>query len=273
MILSERIRQMLTAKEKHSVENFQQMQVDTLSLRAVAALPPLLDLLTNDTHPLVPESLEILKAWNGHMQMDQVGPTLFNTFFDCWCQRVAAEQFDEQIQSFMQGTVSGVASRLLHEDPSQWFEEVDREEQIRASFHQSLAQLTEQLGENIHDWTWGRLQVINFTHVLADRGDLAELLNQRAQPVHGDMMTVCNTGFGTTGAGYRLIHDLGSQPPQMLAVDCQSQSGQPGSPHYDDQFPTWAAGKHHVLSLDREQASLGRQHQLTLLGKKTSISE
>lgn len=268
-----RIRQMLTAKEKHSVENFQQMQVDTLSLRAVAALPPLLDLLTNDTHPLVPESLEILKAWNGHMQMDQVGPTLFNTFFNCWCQRVAAEQFDEQIQSFMQGTVSGVASRLLHEDPSQWFEEVDREEQIRASFHQSLAQLTEQLGENIHDWTWGRLQVINFTHVLADRGDLAELLNQRAQPVHGDMMTVCNTGFGTTGAGYRLIHDLGSQPPQMLAVDCQSQSGQPGSPHYDDQFPTWAAGKHHVLSLDREQASLGRQHQLTLLGKKTSISE
>jgi penicillin amidase len=268
-----RIREMLTAKEKHSVEHFQQMQVDTLSLRAVAALPPLLELLANDTHPLVPEALGILKNWNGHMQMDQVGPTLFNTFFNCWCQHVAAEQFDEPIQSFMQGTVSGVASRLLHEDPSQWFEAVDREEQIRASFHQSLAQLTEQLGENIHDWTWERLQVINFTHVLADRGDLAELLNQRAQPVNGDMMTVCNTGFGTTGAGYRLIHDLGSQPPQMLAVDCQSQSGQPGSPHYDDQFPTWAAGKHHVLSLDREQASLGRQHQLTLLGKKASISE
>ena len=92
------------------------------------------------------------------------------------------------------------------------------------------------------------------------------LLNQTAQPVNGDMMTVCNTGFGTTGAGYRLIHDLSSQPPQMLAVDCQSQSGQPGSPHYDDQFSTWAAGEHHVLYLDREQASLNRLHQLTLLG-------
>jgi len=268
-----RIRQMLTAKEKHSVENFQRMQLDTLSLRAVAALPPLLELLANDKHPLVPEALEILKNWDGHMQMDQIGPTLFNTFFDCWCQRVAAEHFDEQIQSFMQATVSGVASRLLHEDTSQWFRAEDREELIRASFHQSLTKLTEQLGRNMQDWTWEHLQIITFSHVLADRGDLSELLNQGAQSVHGDMMTVCNTGFGTTGAGYRLIHDLGSQPPQMLAVDCQSQSGQPGSPHYDDQFATWAAGEHHVLSLDREQASASRRYQLTLLGTKEVISE
>ena len=261
-----RIRQMLTAKEKQTVEDFQQMQLDTLSLRAVDALPQLIELLANDTHPQVPEALEILRSWDGRMEMDLVGPTLFNTFFTCWCQRVAAEQFDEQIQSFMQGTVSGVATRLLHDDPCQWFVSNDREYQIRSSFHQSLEQLNGQLGENINDWTWERLQVIAFAHVLAHRGDLAELLNQTAQPVNGDMMTVCNTGFGTTGAGYRLIHDLSSQPPQMLAVDCQSQSGQPGSPHYDDQFSTWAAGEHHVLYLDREQASLNRLHQLTLLG-------
>ena len=173
----------------------------------------------------------------------------------------------------MQGTVSGVATRLLQEDTCQWFVSDNREQQIRSSFHQSLEQLTEQLGENINDWTWGRLQVIAFSHVLAHRGDLSQLLNQTAQSVNGDMMTVCNTGFGATGAGYRLIHDLGSQPPQMLAVDCQSQSGQPGSPYYDNQFSTWAAGEHHVLHLDRDQASLGRQHELTLLGRKDSNCE
>jgi penicillin amidase len=268
-----RIRQMLTEKEKQTVEDFQKMQLDTLSLRAVAALPPLLHLLKNDTHPQVPAALEILQSWNGHMDMNLVGPTLFNTFFSCWCQRVAAEQFDPEIQSFMQAPVSGVAARLLHEDPCQWFAANDREQQIRSSFHQSLEQLTEQLGEKIGEWTWGRVQVISFSHVLAERGDLAQLLNQTAQPVNGDMMTVCNTGFGTTGAGYRLIHDLSSQPPQMLAVDCQSQSGQPGSPHYDDQFTTWAAGDYHGLCLDREKAGLTRAHQLTLLAAKNSVFE
>jgi acyl-homoserine lactone acylase PvdQ len=59
----------------------------------------------------------------------------------------------------------------------------------------------------------------------------------------------------------------------MLAVDCQSQSGQPGSPHYDDQFTTWAAGDYHGLCLDREKAGLTRAHQLTLVAEKKSVSD
>jgi len=247
-----RIRQMLTATDKHTVETFGEMQLDTVSLRAVDALPPLLPCLQEGEHPLLAAALEKLCDWNGDMKQDLVAPTLFSRFFQCWCRRVASEHFDESTSAILENNVGGVAARLLHEDADQWFETADREQEIREAFYTALEQLAEQLGEDLEQWTWGRIQVIQFRHVLADRGDLATLLNQPAQPVNGDMVTVCNTGFAATGAGYRLIHDLGSNPPEMIAVDCQSQSGQPGSPHYDDQFTCWAAGQYHRISLDRE---------------------
>ena len=268
-----RIRQMLTEKEKHTVNDFQRMQLDTLSLRALDGLPPLIRALENDDHPQVVEALGILRNWDSRIDMDLVGPTLFNTFFRCWCQRVAAEHFNEKLRPLMDTSVSGIAARLLHDDPSQWFSATDREEQIRLSFHQALEQLARELGEDLDRWNWGRIQVIEFNHILAGRGDLAELLDQTPQAVNGDMMTVCNTGFATTGAGYRLIHDLSSNPPEMLAVDCQSQSGQAGSPHYDDQFASWAAGQYHVLCLDREKTASSRVHHQALLPVENSADK
>jgi penicillin amidase len=95
-------------------------------------------------------------------------------------------------------------------------------------------------------------------HVLSNRGDLGQLLNHGGGPVSGDMTTVCNTGsdpnwLATTGAGYRLIADLATNC--LLAVDAQSQSGHPGSPHYSDQLAAWNAGEYHVLPLHPNDVS------------------
>jgi penicillin G amidase len=86
--------------------------------------------------------------------------------------------------------------------------------------------------------------------------------------VSGDMNTVGNTGSGpdwsaTTGGGYRMIADLGSSPPRLLAVDAQSQSGHPGSPHYSDQLEDWLAGRYHDLPLVRAPESHWMQQILS----------
>lgn len=46
-----------------------------------------------------------------------------------------------------------------------------------------------------------------------------------------------------------MVADLSSSPPVLRAVDAQSQSGQPGSPHYNDQFDDWISGRYHDISL------------------------
>ena len=60
-----------------------------------------------------------------------------------------------------------------------------------------------------------------------------------------------------------MVVELSCSPPALWAVDAQSQSGHPGSPHYADQFAHWAEGTYHQISLDREEASQStRQKQI-----------
>ena len=58
---------------------------------------------------------------------------------------------------------------------------------------------------------------------------------------------------GPAEPGYRLIASLGSEPPALLAIDGESQSGHPGSPHYADQLKPWLEGSYHELVLERPQ--------------------
>ncbi len=93
-------------------------------------------------------------------------------------------------------------------------------------------------------------------HALSGLGDLGQLLDQGGVAVKGDAYTVCNTGLGgqfeaRAGAGYRLIASLAGEPPALLAINGESQSGHPGSRHYADQLAPWLAGEYHVLVMDR----------------------
>src|SRR5262249_22565299 len=90
-----------------------------------------------------------------------------------------------------------------------------------------------------------------------------QLLDHGGVPVKGTSPTICSTTSGPnydvrTGASYRLLADLNVSPPVLQAVDSQSQSGHPGSPHYRDQLETWVSGKYCELPLrGRESAAPG----------------
>src|SRR5712691_12972857 len=54
----------------------------------------------------------------------------------------------------------------------------------------------------------------------------------------------------TGGSEYRMVVDF-AEPDRFLAVQNVGNSGQPGSPHYADQFPAWLAGEYHTVALNR----------------------
>ena len=129
--------------------------------------------------------------------------------------------------------------------------------------------LTERLGPDMAEWSWGRIHRITLNHLLSDRGDLSDLLRRGGQPVGGNGITVSNTGFdpnylASIGANWRHNADLAEDPPGLWAVDATGQSGHPGSPHYGDQLTEWLAGRHHYLPLDSERARAQAAKTLTL---------
>jgi penicillin amidase len=135
-----------------------------------------------------------------------------------------------------------------------------RERTIFESFVAALNYLEKRLGPDMTAWNWGRLHTLQQKHFLTTRGELGQLLDRGGVPVRGDFGTVCNTGqapdySAPTGAGYRLIADLADPQAGLWAIDAGSESGHPGSAHYDDQLPDWQAGRYHYLSLKRVTSS------------------
>jgi penicillin amidase len=263
-----RIRQMIEDKLAAAAGNgatrgftshdFGEMHRDTLSLRAVACLPPLLTALSDTNDPQVRAATKYLRSWDGRVQADFVAPTLFNVFFSFWAKAVADVRFEGATAELLAKQAEGIASRLLADDPHGWFPQGQRVACIQRVFAETLAFLSQRLGPDMSNWQWGRLHRMPLKHVLSNRGDLGQLLNHGDGPVGGDMTTVCNTGsdpiwLATTGAGYRLIADLATN--SLLAVDAQSQSGHPGSPHYSDQLSGWISGDYHTLPLDHGDVS------------------
>jgi penicillin amidase len=264
-----RIRQMIEAWEKFATDDFIAMQRDALSLRAVTCLPALLKPLETCTDQRLREAGDRLRAWDCRMEPDRAGATLFSVFFSRWTKTVVAERFSGQTAAFVASGAEGLAAALLAEDRIGWFQTTSREQAIQTTLNSALDILAERLGPSVDAWTWDRLHVLPLRHVLSGRGDLGKLLDHGHVPVPGDAGTVCNTGLGgkyeaRAGANYRLIADMAMSPPGLWAVDCESASGHPGSPHYSDQLADWIEGRYHWLPLDPEAASRAAVKRMTL---------
>ena len=264
-----RIRQMIEGKPLLSRDDFAAMHQDALSLRAVRCLPPLLQTLASSSDGRIREAVGHLQSWDCRAEPDCVGATIFETFFTHWVRKVVRERFAESTAAAVSGGANGLAAKLLVEDSVGWFTSGPREQAILAAMKSALDWLASRLGLDVTQWTWGKLHILTLRHILSGRGDLGQLLDHGGFPVRGNMHTVCNTGLGAnlevrTGANYRLIADLGQSPPGLWAVDAQSASGHPGSPHYSDQLPTWIDGAYHYLPLSRHEASRSAESTLSL---------
>jgi penicillin amidase len=266
---AERIEQMMTSKDRISFEDCAAMQQDVLSLRAKRGVAPLLSALKDLKDPRTVKCLDHLRRWDHRIEVGSIAATVFNVFFGRWLRVVIAERFSGDTAVLVTDGAGGLAAALLEGDEVGWFAPGQREPSILMAFGAALHHLTKLLGPEVSGWTWGRLHKMPLRHFLSGRGDLGLLLDHGGEPVAGDLVTVGNAapagGFqARSGAGYRLLVDLASSPPQLWAVDGQSQSGHPGSPHYDDQLDDWLDGRYHQLTLDAAAAQAAAIQTLRL---------
>ncbi len=242
-----RIREEIEARPVMTVDDSLQLQRNIKSGRAEADVPLLVTLLQSETDDRIREAIQYLADWDCRVQADSVAATLFNLFFKHWCRTVTAERFPAELLDFVAPNANGLATRLLAEDDLGWFHQRDREEAIRGALVSALDDLTQRFGPEMSEWTWGRLHVVHPKHFLSGRGDLGQLLDGARVPVPGDTTTVCNLSpddayAAYLGGDYRMVADLSDPDCGLHVVEMSSQSGHPGSPHYNDQFSLWLNG-------------------------------
>lgn len=152
---------------------------------------------------------------------------------------------------------------LLAQPNSDWFNLGNgetRDDIIRLSLHAAMNELRELLGPQIENWTWGKLHSLNYSHTLGNAKPLAAFFNRGPYPLGGDHTTIWATGTGyhdldsrrMVGPPFRMIVDLGNLD-NSLGLLTPGQSGNPASPHYDDQIEAWFTGDYHPMLINRQK--------------------
>jgi penicillin amidase len=259
-----RLTQVLDGERRFTREDLIALQNDVGNARAARLCPPLVRRLrattggggapAADTSAAVDDLCASLEAWDYRYTPESAAPLLFETFMRHWQRRVAAERFPARLLPLVQAQGSA-AARLIEGDDPGWFPDAGAlRTALRETAGEAMAEVRRRRGDDPAGWRWDAVHLAHWRHVLS-RGTTADAFDFGPTPVDGGGDTVRNTGLSATfsadsGAEYRLVVDF-SQPESFLAVQNTGNSGQPGSPHYGDQFAPWIAGTYHVVHLRR----------------------
>jgi penicillin amidase len=277
---AERIAELLAARERHSVADCCELQVDVRSLPGLR-LQALLGDLTS-TEPLEQRSLELLRAWDGELTTGSAGGAIYAAFLRHLTFELYAEVGEEidrflgsagfsQLSSFLPfyGRATPVVLDLLEARDDGFFRDGRTWRGVLAkTLTRTSRELAVRLGDVPDAWRHGDAHVLRLDHPLAAVPGLARLFRRGPYPLPGDADTVWqawqppsdpSSGLLTTGPSMRLVVDLGD-PDGTRFVLCGGQSGHPASPAYDDQLPDWLAGRTRPLAwsdaaIERERAS------------------
>jgi penicillin G amidase len=129
--------------------------------------------------------------------------------------------------------------RLLREQPDGWFDQ-PWPQVIADSLETVQHQLTSPHGADPARWAWGRVRPLRFAHPAGQRGLLGQIFSHGPLPGRGDSSTFVQA--------YMYPGDPPLMQPSRMVIDDGNwqnarwvlpggESGNPASPHYDDQLP------------------------------------
>jgi penicillin amidase len=224
------------------------IQRDIVSLPVQAALRAWLPMLTSHT-----DVAEALRGWNGEMHRDRPEPLIAISWIDHVAQRLLARRMGDLFDEwwFWQTDVllNLTANNHLCDDPATPTAETCQQ-QVTAAFDDAMGDLTRSYGSDWHAWRWGNAHRVTFENPLWRQVPVVNRLLRGALPDDGDGTTVDNATMMPSLSGvYPVIHgpsmrfsiDM-AQPLAPVFALAGGQSGNPLSPHYDDQLPAWRDG-------------------------------
>jgi len=278
-----RIQQLLSAKEKFSLDDFKAIQTDIVSFHAQTVLPVVVNIMEAVIDSNSSEDLKsiynLMKDWDGRESPTSIATSIFHTFFLRLTENTLKDEMGDQLfENYIRfGNVPNrVMAALLKKGNSEWFDNVNTpevetvEDIMKRSLLDAGTQLRGLAGAIITNWAWGEIHTLTMRHPLGRENLLDVIFNIGPFPRGGSSMTLNNSEYrfdlpfqATLGASTRQLVDL-CDLNHTLSVITTGQSGQRMSKHYKDQTPLWLEGQYRTLMMGRNEIIETAQEHLTL---------
>ncbi|GAB3987056.1 penicillin acylase family protein [Spirosoma daeguense] len=240
-----RINQRLTTMQNATIDSLRELQNDNYNLRAADALPTLLSILSEKgMSPEQRNALRVLQQWQRSNNAGEVGPTIFMEWNAQLMKAIWADEFDTGDTLPMRFPSFDRTLTLMQRDTgARWFDNVKTPARerlsdiINQSFRGTCDTLTKKHGPVGDSWAWGPHKGTDIRHLLPGV-DAFSVLDLNV----GGGAVIVNATNERTGPSWRMVVALGDQP-KAFGVYPGGQSGNPGSPYYQDMIETWKTGK------------------------------
>jgi penicillin amidase len=237
-----RIYDRLKDKTKVTMDDVRDVQYDVTNIPLLSLAQEIVKL-----NAASPETLGVLKNWDGRMTVDSEAALLTNEIRGCLANRIADE--NRPVPAAL------IRERILYwavpEGSARWLPKgfANYTEFLRscdASSRQSLAD-PKRFGPDESKWKWGAVTAANFPHPLAVAPLIGVQFATPKTPLDG-------SGQTPDVASYVSMRHIASPGNWDLTrhVIPLGESGDPRSPYYKDEFEAWRTGTPQIFPFSQE---------------------
>jgi len=280
----ERITELLTAKEKHSPEDFQTYQTDFVSPYAKKITKYILNAFDEKKvkDKNLTKALELFKKWDAKFDAFYQAPAIYAVFLSHFLKNTFEDDLGYNLFNeflFVPNVPYRVVQKILEENTSTIFDDKKttkietRDDMIRKSLIDALTELETTMGADVDQWQWGKLHTLTFKHFFNGENKFVDgIVNIGPFGIGGDGTTLFNTEYtfnhyggnvkafqhkdyeNHLGPSMRFIYDF-AHPDEFYLTLPTGQSGHPLSKHYQDQTQLWLRGKYVKIKTDKASIS------------------
>jgi penicillin amidase len=253
-----RITELLEARDDHTVDTCREIQGDTVSLAARALLPRIS--LSDE------RARDLFDGWDHDLSADSAAAALWEVFIDELARR-AVDGKELLVAEYLTDREL-FRSRAL---PALLDADLLSRELLDQALAAAWDRCADAMGPDPAGWRWGDIHRARFAHPLGRMPGLEPLFVAAEHPLGGDEQTVNKAGFEGAGPfdvcvipSWRVVYDLANLDDSMGILPT-GQSGDPASPHWNDQTTAWAAGELRPLPFSRAAVEAAATERLTIL--------
>ena len=242
-----RIYELLKDKSKLTATDFRAIQGDTYSIAAALTAREVVKAgheltATTGADGKWLETVKLLEGWDGRMDADSRAALFAAQIRTAFRRRILNAALGAELaKDYSWGNSDTLIDRILTERPREWLpkEFKDYAELLRACEMDAREAISKRLGADESKWKWGGFTQVSFSHPLSRAPLIGLQFTIAPFPQNGASGSNPTVNVGRS-VSMRLIADTSDWDKTQQGI-ALGESGDPSSPHWQDQLADWRA--------------------------------